>query len=115
MATQNTTLFMNQGADTVFTIYVTNDDGTAKDLSLYTARSMFARSHSSVTKHDFNAVVRTPGTLGMVEISLSSEDTTNIRPGLYVFDTEIVYEDSDETIVERVLEGVLEISPSVTQ
>lgn len=115
MATQNTTLFMNQGSDTIFTIYVTNDDGSTKDLSTYTARAKFARSHASVTKHDFNATVRSPGTTGIVDISLTSEYTASIKPGLYVFDVEIVYSDSDQTSIERVLEGVLEISPSVTQ
>lgn len=113
---QSTSLFMNQGSDTTFTIYVTNDDGTPKDLSEYTVRSKFARSHASVTTHDFLAGVRTPSTAGIVDLTLSPSDTTSIKPGLYVFDTEIVYGlgDSDQN-VERVLEGILEISPSVTQ
>lgn len=115
MATQSTTLFTNQGSDTVFTIYVTNDDGTPKDLSLFTARSKFARSHASVTKHNFTSSIRTPGTLGIVTIELSASTTSAVKPGLYVFDTEIVYTDNDQTIIERVLEGTLEISPSVTQ
>ena len=37
-------------------------------------------------------------------------------PGKYVFDTEISYLDSNlDTIVERVLEGVLNVTPSVTK
>ena len=115
MATQDTTLFMNQGADTSFMITLTNDDGSIKDLTGYTARSRFARNYASLTKYDFLASIGSPAESGTVVLRLFNEDTKNIKPGLYVFDLEILYNDTDETIIERVLEGVLEISPSVTQ
>jgi hypothetical protein len=37
-------------------------------------------------------------------------------PSKYVYDVEMSYQDSDDnTIIERVLEGILNVSPSVTK
>jgi len=108
-------LYVNQGADTSWEISLVNDDGTEKDLTNYTVRAKFAKHPRSVTTHEFIASVAPPATAGVIVLRLLNDDLTSLKDGLYVYDAELVFSDSDETIVERVLEGVLEINPSVTQ
>ena len=90
MALTYSYLHASQGSDVVFTIALVNSNGSKLNLTGYTVRGKYARSHSSVA------------------------DPTNIiltTPGNYVYDVETV--DSEDK-VERVLEGLLEISASVT-
>ena len=112
--TTTSNLFVNQGSDTSFELILENDDGTIKDLTGYAARAYFAKHPRSVTKHQIIADIPVP-TAGVLVLRFLSSTTSSLKDGLYMYDAELVYTDEDETIVERVLEGVLEINPSVTQ
>jgi hypothetical protein len=49
-------------------------------------------------------------------IALTNTQTDALKPGRYVYDVEISFVDSDgDTIIERVLEGKIEVTPSVTR
>ena len=113
--TTTSTLFVNQGADYSFEISLANDDGTEKDLTGYTARAYFAKSPYSVTKTQIIAEVASPATAGVVTFRFTPEITNAVKGGSYLYDAEIIFADSDETITERILEGVLEIVPSISQ
>ena len=62
------------------------------------------------------SIVSTPSTAGIVTLSLTNSQTDALKPGKYVYDVEISFIDSDNaTIVERVLEGRIQVTPSVTK
>lgn len=115
MATTRTNLFVNQGSDFSFEISLANDDGTEKDLTGYSARAYFAKSPYSVTKTEITTEIGIPPTAGVITLRFTPTMTNSLKGGSYLYDVEIIYADSDETITERVMEGVLELTPSISQ
>jgi GTPase Era involved in 16S rRNA processing len=66
--------------------------------------------------HNFTAIISSPATDGIAVLSLTNTQTDVLKPGRYVYDAELSYNDSDEnTIVERVLEGKILVTASVTR
>ena len=64
----------------------------------------------------FNAVVSSPAADGIVTLSLTNAQTNALKAGRYVYDVEISFNDSSgSTIVERILEGKIQVTPSVTK
>lgn len=116
MAAGYQNLYLEKGA--TFEISITLDDvyGNNYDLTNATARSQIRKSYysSSVTAEFITTIDVTSGTIAL---SLDSNQTANIAPGRYVYDTIISYPGvpgSANTVV-RILEGVIDVSPSVTR
>ena len=52
----------------------------------------------------------------VIHLSLTNTQTDALKPGRYVYDVEISYVDSDtNTITERIMEGQIFVTPSVTK
>lgn len=49
----------------------------------------------------------------IINLHLDSNVTANIAPGRYVYD--VIVNDSANNIITRVLEGIVDVSPSVTR
>ena len=108
MATvQNITI--DQGTTFSLTITLTNDDGTAKDLSSYTVSAQMRKSYYTSTYTAFTTAK--VDLTGELTISLTAAQTSNIKAGRYVYDIEI--ESSAETL--RILEGIVTVTPEVTK
>ena len=121
MSTNYEDIVINQGTDVAIEIELVHDSGSAYDL---TGRSIaakmkrrYADSADDPNTVAFNAVVATPPTDGIVTLSLTNTQTDALTTrGRYVYDVELSYIDSDSnTIIERILEGQIEVSPSVTK
>jgi hypothetical protein len=69
----------------------------------------WAGSSTSIT---FTTLILFPSTIGKISISLSSEDTTNIKPGRYVYDIIITDPFGFKT---RVIEGMILLREGVTR
>jgi hypothetical protein len=111
-------LTIDQGTDVSLDLYLTNIDGSAKDLSGFSAAAKMSTRYDvdSSEKIAFDAYVTVPPTAGIVNLSLTNDVTEALNTRRkYVYDVEISYQDSDtNTIVERVLEGLITVTPSVT-
>jgi hypothetical protein len=106
-----TNLYIEQG--TSFSTSITLDDvyGDAYNLVGYTASSQIRKSYYSANATaTFSA--STSATEGIIYLSLSSATTANMAAGRYVYDAKIT--DSGNNVT-RVLEGIVEVSPSVTR
>ena len=103
-------IYIDQGTTFSFTIEVSDQYGDAKDLSDYTAASQMRKSFYTNTAIDFTAAITSPLD-GEVTISLTAEETSEIKAGRYVYDIEVV---SDEETI-RVLEGIVVVNPEVTK
>ena len=69
-----------------------------------------------IKKIIFNSIIATPATDGIITLSLTNAQTDSLRAGKYVYDVEMSFVDSDSNVViERVLEGRIVVSPSVTR
>lgn len=108
MATvQNITI--DQGTTFSLSITLTNDDGTAKDLSSYTVSAHMRKSYYTNTYTAFTTAK--VDLTGELTISLTAAQTTAIKAGRYVYDIEIT--SSAETL--RILEGIVTVTPEVTK
>ena len=108
MATvQNITI--DQGTTYSLTITLTNDDGTAKDLSSYTVSAQMRKSYYTSTYTAFTTAK--VDLTGELTISLTAAQTSDIKAGRYVYDIEIA--SSEETL--RILEGIVTVTPEVTK
>tara|TARA_B100001939_G_C16805616_1_gene557675 strand:+ start:216 stop:542 length:327 start_codon:yes stop_codon:yes gene_type:complete len=108
MATvQNITI--DQGTTYSLTITLTNDDGTAKDLSSYTVSAQMRKSYYTSTYTAFTTAK--VDLTGELTISLTAAQTSDIKAGRYVYDIEIA--SSSETL--RILEGIVTVTPEVTK
>lgn len=110
-------LTIDQGTDVAIDIYLVNKDGSKKDLTGYTAGARMATSYDadSDDKIRFSAGIASPATDGVVNLSLTNEQTTTLNPKKrYVYDVEISLDSDGDTTIERVLQGLITVTPSVT-
>ena len=102
-------LYIDQGTNFSSTIAVANDDGTAFDLTGYTAKAQIRKTYSSTTAIDFVVVIGT----GQVTISLDDSVTAAMRAGRYVYDVTISNTTLSNTL--RISEGIITINPGVSR
>ena len=107
---------VDQGASVKYQIQLLDVDGEKRDLSDYRARGRLNRSHDADSKEslDFFVNIASPPENGVINFSLSPEETHRLSRRRYVYDIEIEYEDKDISVVERILEGKVLVSRSVT-
>ena len=111
---------IDQGADVAIEVELVEQDGSKKDLTGYSAAAKMKRHYNSVDSDDivdFAANIADPADNGVVVLSLTNTETDELNTrGRYVYDVEISFNDSDgNQIIERVLEGKVKVSPSVTR
>ena len=112
-------LEIDQGSDTKWQIKMLLADGTPRDITGYTVRGNVNRSYdadaSEVTA--FTTSLVDPATNGVLEFMLTNTQTDAMTRRRYVYDLEVEYIDANTgaTIVERILEGNLVVSRSVSK
>ena len=111
---------IDQGSDVSLEIHLLNKDGSKKNLANHTVTAKAKKTFNSVDPADivdFFSIVADPSEDGVATISLTNAQTDAMKaPSRYVYDVELSYLDSDQnTIIERVLEGVIHVTPSVTK
>ena len=112
-------LTIDQGADVTLRLELVDINGNKKDLSVYTATAKAKKNFNSDSDNtfDFATTIVSPATDGILDLTLTNTQTDAMKaPGRYVYDVELSFVDSNaNTIIERVLEGQLNITPSVTK
>ena len=111
---------IDQGADVAIELHLQEPNGNKKNLTGHTVAAKMKRSYNSVDSDEiisFSTEVSTPETDGVCILSLTNIQTDALNPRLrYVYDVELSFEDSDNnTIIERILEGKVKVTPSVTR
>jgi hypothetical protein len=112
-------LTIDQGSDLAVQLHLVNSDNTPKDLSDFTVAAKLSPSYSATDsdKTAFAIEIVTPEANGIVNLSLTNAQTDSLKAKRkYVYDVEISYVDSDtNTITERIMEGQIFVTPSVTK
>lgn len=104
-------LTIDQGTTYSYTFTVEDATGTTRDLTNYTARSQLRRSYYTSANTSFTANISDPGS-GNVVLSLTATQTSALKPGRYVYDVELV---SNTAAVERIVEGIITVTPEATK
>ena len=111
---------IDQGADVAIELHLQEQDGSKKDLTGHSALAKMKRSYNSTDSDEitsFTTIVSSPATDGILTLALTNSQTDSLNSRLrYVYDVELSYQDSNsQTIIERILEGKVKVSPSVTR
>lgn len=85
---------------------------SALNLTGYTASCQMRKWSGSTTATTFTTSIESPRTLGKITISLTANQTLNIKPGRYVYDVLITNPSGVKT---RVIEGMVLVREGVTQ
>jgi len=108
---------IDQGADATIELHLVDTDGSVKNLANHTISAKLKKNYNSDSADttDFTATItNAPG--GIAAISLSNTQTDSLKAGRYVYDVELSFQDSSSNIIiERILEGRMTITPSVTK
>lgn len=106
-------LFLEKGATFNTTITLDDVNGNPFNLTGYTANSQIRKSYYSANAvATFSTAFSATPTDGNLTLSLTYQQTANIAPGRYVYDVYLT--DSSITNRVRVLEGIINITPSAT-
>lgn len=103
-------LTIDQGTDTVFQIEIVDSNKAPTDLTGCTVVAKFKRSYNSTTSNSFSAEVDSDTSSGLVNLTLDGSASNALKPGRYVYDVEL----TKGSTTERILEGLLEITPGVS-
>lgn len=104
-------LFVDAGADYSNIITVTASNGQALNLTDFTVKSQMRKSYQSSVVHNFVATIY-QAEYGKVRLQLSSSASEAIPAGRWLYDVEITAPSGAKT---RVLEGIVTITPQITQ
>ena len=93
------------------TVNVEDSQGSAVNLSGYSAASQLRKSYYSTTANNFTATV-TGIANGEITLSMTAANTANLTPGRYLYDLVITAPTGVKT---RVVEGIVNVLAGVTQ
>ena len=107
---------IDQGTSAKWQILCLGPDGEVRDLSNYRARGSLKRSYEASDSEalDFLVNIDAPPTNGIINFSLNASQTSQLTRRRYVYDIEIELQEDSDTTVERLLEGKVLVSRSVT-
>lgn len=103
-------IVVDQGTTFTTSIYLTDDDGVAIDLSGYTGRSQIRKHYTSSNSVSFTVTLT--ANQGIVTLDLTSTQTSALTAGRYMYDVEVV---SSANVVARIIEGNVTVTPEVTR
>lgn len=106
----------DQGADTSIELHLVDKNGAAKNLSGHTLSARIKKNYAdSAGEATTFTVVNTNAVEGITTLSLTNSQTAALRTGRHVYDVEMTFQDSSgNTIIERILEGRIQVTPQVT-
>jgi len=101
---------IDQGTTFSTTITLADEDNVLIDLTGYTANSQIRKHYSSSNSQPFSITLG--GIQGTITMSLTSNQTSNLTAGRYVYDVELT---SSSNVVSRIVEGIVTVTPEVTR
>lgn len=101
---------MDQGSEYSTTINVTDDNDLVINLTGYTGSAMMRKHYSSINSYSFSVSISP--LIGAVTISMTSNSSSLVPAGRYVYDCEIVDQYGKKT---RLVEGLVTVTPEVTR
>ena len=105
-------LTIDQGANLVSVITLSNDDASAMNLENTQFSSQIRKSYYSLNPTaNINVAIFGANTDGTIRLSLTADETANITPGRYLYDITMTRND----VTTRILEGIVTVTPRVTR
>tara|TARA_R110002072_G_scaffold120961_1_gene254392 strand:+ start:169 stop:507 length:339 start_codon:yes stop_codon:yes gene_type:complete len=105
-------LVIDQGSDFALDLVI-KQAGTALNLTNYSGRAQLRTVHTASSASASFTVSITNASEGALKLQLPGSTSKNLAAGQYVYDLEIFT--SSDTIVKRILEGTVTLTPEVTR
>ena len=105
-------LVIDQGSDFALDLVI-KQAGTALNLTNYSGRAQLRTVHTASSVSASFTVSITNASEGALKLQLPGSTSKNLAAGQYVYDLEIFT--SSDTIVKRILEGTVTLTPEVTR
>jgi len=105
-------LFVDAGSDFSSLVTVASSTGAPLILTGYTVKSQMRKSFSSSQYFDFNASVY-DANFGKIKLSLTAVQSEAIPAGRWLYDVEIT--NTATGAKKRVVEGIVTVTPQITQ
>lgn len=105
---QKLNIVIDQGTSFYTTFNVNDDAGNPIDLTGYIGSSQLRKHYTSSNATPFTVTMDSSGT---VQLSMTSNVTSSLTAGRYVYDVE-VYDGSNTS---RLVEGIVTVTPQVTR
>lgn len=112
MAAGTYNLVIDQGSDFGITLTL-SEDGSAKDLSNYSARAQLRSKKSSTSVAATFTCTVIDASNGKIKMELTNSETAALSAGIYYYDLEI--HTSNDANVTRLLEGKATVTQEVTR
>ena len=110
MAPVNINLTIEQGSDYEATFTITNDDGSALNLTGYNAEAELRKHYASTSSKSF-VISFVDRLAGEIAVSMASTVTSTLSEGRYVYDIVLT---SSALTKSRVIQGNIIVNPGVT-
>jgi hypothetical protein len=104
-------LYVDAGSTYSNIITLAASNGQPLNLTGYTVASQMRKSFQSSTSYSFTATVY-DAIAGKIRLTLTDEQSALIPAGRWLYDVEIT---SSSGVTSRVVEGVVIVSPQITQ
>ena len=105
-------LVIDQGSDFALDLVI-KQSGTALNLANYSGRAQLRTSVSASSASASFSVTVTNAANGALKMQLPAATSSGISAGQYVYDLEIFT--ANDTIVKRIIQGDVTITPEVTR
>jgi len=105
-------LVIDQGSDFALDLVI-KQSGTAMNLTNYTGRAQLRTSVDASSASATFTVTKTNATGGALKLELGASTSSSLAAGQYVYDLEIYT--SGDSVVKRILQGDVTITPEVTR
>jgi len=105
-------LSCDQGTDFSVNIDLTNDNGSAINVTNYTFSSSIRKSYYSANTTANLTVTIASAANGNVALSMNAATTANIKAGRYLYDVKMK---NSANTTSRVIEGIITVFPQITQ
>jgi hypothetical protein len=111
-------LTIDQGADVTIELQCVDITGAQKDLADHQVAAKMKKNYNSDSADTITFItgISADPAHGIITLSLDNNQTDTLKAGRYVYDVELSFIDSSgDTIIERILEGRIQVTPSVTK
>ena len=106
-------LVVNSGSDFSQTFTLEGSETNSSfNLTNYTVQSQMRKWAGSSSSTPFTTQIQIPTSSGKISLSLTAEQTANLKPGRYVYDVVII---DEFNIKNRVIEGMVLVTEGVTR
>lgn len=106
-------LVINAGVDFTQTFTLESSfENYPIDLGTHTVESQMRKWSGSSSATTFTCTILEPESAGKIQLSLTPEQTVNLKPGRYIYDV-VVTDEFD--IKQRVVEGMVLVTEGVTR